>query len=99
MDEEALRSHDLDEEEDDKARLNRRKANLIWEITQSFIAIVIVISNMVVAVIHGIGKATSEFPIVLSSALFLIVGFYFSRTGRDTIGSVKSTTVRRSRAK
>jgi hypothetical protein len=66
----------------------QRRINLIWEWTQSVISITVVIANMVVAVYDGISKQPHEFPTVLSSALFLIVGFYFSRTNHAAIGGV-----------
>lgn len=68
----------------------QRRINLIWEVTQSAIAIIVVLSNMIVAVRNGLrpSGSASEFPIILSSALFLIVGFYFSRTNHAAIGGV-----------
>ena len=54
--------------------------NLIWEFTQAFIAITVVLANVIVAVYQGIGLASGrEHPVILSSALFLVVGFYFGR--------------------
>ena len=65
----------------------QRRINLIWEMTQSFIAISVVLANLIVGVYFGLtSKSAAEFPIVLSSSLFLIIGFYFSRTNHQAIG-------------
>jgi hypothetical protein len=66
----------------------QRKINLIWEFTQAFIAIVVVLSNMISAVYNVfVGKAV-DVPMILSSSLFLIIGFYFSRTNHAQIGGI-----------
>jgi|HubBroStandDraft_4_1064222.scaffolds.fasta_scaffold00019_36 hypothetical protein len=74
--------------EEDIVTAGQRKINLIWEYTQAVISIVVVLSNMVVAVWNGIMGRPIEVPVVLSSSLFLIVGFYFSRTNHAAIGGV-----------
>lgn len=57
------------------------RINLIWEVTQSLIAIMIT-----GAVIYSqINKIDSD---VLTNAFFLIVGFYYSRTNHQAIGGV-----------
>ncbi len=43
---------------------------------------------MAVAVYDGIYQNNVQFPAVLSNALFLIVGFYFSRTNHAAIGGI-----------
>jgi hypothetical protein len=72
----------------DLVTAGQRKINLIWEWTQSVISVSVVASNMIVAVYDGISSQPHEFPTVLSSALFLIVGFYFSRTNHAAIGGI-----------
>lgn len=75
--------------EQDLTTASQRKINFIWEFTQSAISILVVVSNMIVAVHMGLVSGPHpEFPVVLSSALFLIVGFYFSRTNHAAIGGV-----------
>ncbi len=76
--------------QEDLTTAGQRKVNLIWEYTQSIIAIVVVAANMTVAVWRGLGQGNTdtEYPVILSSALFLIVGFYFSRTNHAAIGGV-----------
>ncbi len=66
----------------------QRRVNLIWEYTQSIISVAVVLANMVVAIYDGVAKTAPSFPTVLSSSLFLIVGFYFSRTNHSAIGGV-----------
>ena len=72
----------------DLVSAGQRRINLIWEYTQSIISLFVVASNMIVAVYDGISSHPHEFPVILSSALFLIVGFYFSRTNHAAIGGV-----------
>lgn len=66
----------------------QRRINIIWEYTQSLISIAVVLANMIVAVSDGLTEAARPFPVILSSSLFLIVGFYFSRTNHASIGGV-----------
>jgi len=73
----------------DKTTAGQRKVNLIWEWTQAIISVLIVISNMAVAIFQGLNYGSNEsHPVVLSSALFLVVGFYFARTNHAAIGGV-----------
>jgi hypothetical protein len=69
----------------------QRKINLIWEVTQAIIAIVVVLCNMAMFMMVGyqvsLGKTVSM-PEGLTSAMFLIIGFYFSRTNHSAIGGV-----------
>ncbi len=74
----------------DLTTAGQRRINLIWEYTQSFVTIVVVLANLIVAVVNGVrrdGMAT-EHPAILSSALFLILGFYYSRTNHAAIGGI-----------
>lgn len=68
--------------------LGQRKINLIWEYTQAIIALLVVASNLIVGVQVGLSGGTAEVPPMLSNALFLVVGFYFSRTNHAAIGGV-----------
>jgi|ERR1700680_2239100 len=72
----------------DLVTAGQRKINLIWEWTQSLISILVVGANMVVAIYDGIVVTHPDYPVILSSSLFLIVGFYFSRTNHSAIGGV-----------
>jgi putative exporter of polyketide antibiotics len=76
--------------QEDLVTAGQRRVNLIWEYTQALIAGLVVIANMIVGVYDGITPSDKhpDFPTILSSALFLIVGFYFSRTNHAAIGGV-----------
>jgi hypothetical protein len=75
--------------QEDLTTAGQRRVNIIWEMTQAAIAVLVVTSNMIVGAAQGLGMTKAEnFPTILSSALFLIVGFYFSRTNHAAIGGV-----------
>lgn len=77
--------------QEDLTTAGQRRINLIWEYTQALIAITITIANVIVGVYQGIATLNggrTEFPIILSSSFFLIVGFYFSRTNHAAIGGI-----------
>jgi hypothetical protein len=76
--------------QEDLTTAGQRRVNLIWEWTQSFVTVIVVMANMIVAVVNAIRQAgvVSEHPAILSSALFLILGFYYSRTNHAAIGGV-----------
>lgn len=79
-------------EQDDITKAGQRKINLIWEYTQAGIAIAVVLSNLAVGVVYGLmaakGIKSAEIPAVLSNTMFLIVGFYFSRTPHQAVGGI-----------
>jgi hypothetical protein len=86
-----------DEREDAQLQLTtagQRRVNLIWEYTQSFVTVAVVLTNMIVAAVGAIrGDMTSavdRHPVILSSSLFLILGFYYSRTNHAAIGGIGS---------
>jgi hypothetical protein len=75
----------------DLTHAGQRKINLIWEYTQAFIAIVVVVSTMSVGVKIGFGgKPEMSLPTILSTGFGLVVGFYFSRTNHSAIGGIGS---------
>lgn len=66
---------------DERVLRGQRTINLIWEVTQGFIAI-----GITAAVVYC---ATTRIDSQeLTNAFFLIVGFYFSRTNHAAIGGV-----------
>ena len=67
---------------------SQRKVNLIWEFTQATVAIMVVAANIAVWLRTSFSKSTVPIPEGLSNALFLIVGFYFSRTDHAAIGGI-----------
>lgn len=68
-------------EQQDITAAGQRKINLVWEYTQSLIAILITLA----VVYCAMEKIDST---VLTNAFFLIVGFYFSRTNHAAIGGI-----------
>jgi hypothetical protein len=73
----------------DLVSAGQRRVNLIWEYTQSFVTIAVVVTNMIVAATNAIAHGTvAEHPAILSSSLFLILGFYYSRTNHTAVGGV-----------
>lgn len=65
----------------DMVTAGQRRVNLIWEVTQSVVAIMITM-----AVIYcAISKIDNN---VLTNAFFLIVSMYFVRTNHKIIGGV-----------
>jgi hypothetical protein len=74
--------------QEDVTTAGQRRINLVWEYTQACIALTVVAANMVVAVYQGLGVGPGTHPPTLSNTLFLVVGFYFSRTNHQAIGGV-----------
>lgn len=68
-------------EEQDTVTAGQRKINIIWETTQSFIAIAVTAALIFVSIKEINGEE-------LKNAFFLIIGFYFSRTNHTTVGGV-----------
>jgi uncharacterized integral membrane protein len=74
--------------EEDINTASQRKINLIWEWTQAIIAIVVVMSNMIAAIFNVFKGKDVDVPMILSSSLFLIIGFYFARTNHQNVGGI-----------
>lgn len=64
----------------------QRKVNLIWEYTQSLIAVFVVCTTMITGVIAMIRNM--QIPTIIAVAFGTIVGFYFSRTNHAAIGGI-----------
>lgn len=75
-------------EQEDITTAGQRKVNLIWEYTQAIVAILVVLANMITGVYYAFTGVRENIPAVLSSALFLVIGFYFSRTNHQAIGGI-----------
>jgi hypothetical protein len=73
-------------EQEDLTTAGQRKVNLIWEYTQAAIAIMIVLTCVIVAAVLAIREQGDKFPVILSSLVMLVIGFYFSRTNHAAIG-------------
>ena len=72
-------------EQEDKVTQGQRLINVLWEVTQSVIAIMVVGSTMVKAFILLQGQ---EIPTIMAVAFGTVVGFYFSRVNHQAIGGV-----------
>jgi hypothetical protein len=70
----------------DLTTAGQRRVNLIWEYTQAIIAISVVMASVVVASWLALLGRGGEFPVILTSLVMLIIGFYFSRTNHQAIG-------------
>ena len=66
----------------------QRKVNLIWEYTQATIALAVVATNLLVYAHMAFSSSKVDIPVSLSNTMFLVVGFYFSRTNHAAIGGV-----------
>ena len=68
----------------------QRRINLMWETTQSLIAICVTVASLYVAASLVLkGNENDAAFLLLSNAFFLIIGSYFSRTNHQKIGGVK----------
>ena len=74
--------------EADLTTAGQRRVNLIWEYTQAFIAICVVVSTMTSGVVIALSGKDIQVPTILSVAFGTVVGFYFSRTNHAAIGGV-----------
>ena len=62
---------------------SQRRVNLIWEITQSVIAITLVVATIIASLW---ALPSTE---ILGHAFFLVIGFYFGRTNHTRVGGVQ----------
>lgn len=76
-------------EEQERHTASQREINKIWELTQATIAILVTITTLTVCVVLSVKGETKEALILISSAFFLIIGFYFSRTNHTKVGGVQ----------
>ena len=74
--------------EQDRFTQAARQLNLIWEMTQAFIAGFIVLANVAAAFYLPTQNT------LLANAFFLVIGFYFGRTNHARRGGVSDTGVR-----
>lgn len=75
--------------QEDLTHAGQRRINLIWEYTQSAIALMVVISSVLIASIQAVSSSPNkEFPVILTSLTSLVIGFYFGRTNHTAIGGV-----------
>lgn len=77
--------------ESDRHTAGQRRVNIIWEITQAFVAVAVTISTLWVSANLALKEQgqTAAF-LLLSNAFFLVVGFYFGRTNHQKVGGVET---------
>ena len=67
----------------------QRRINILWELTQSLIAISVTLTTLYVSAELALAKETAA-ALLLSNAFFLVIGFYFGRTNHTRVGGVVS---------
>ncbi len=75
--------------EQDRKTASQRRVNIIWESTQSLIAIWVTGATLYVSAMLALkdNGQTAAF-LLLSNAFFLVIGFYFGRTNHQRTGGV-----------
>lgn len=66
----------------------QRRINLIWEVTQSTIALLTVGTCMFVFIHQSFTETPKEFPATLSNMVFAVLAFYLARTNHQAIGGI-----------
>jgi hypothetical protein len=65
----------------------QRRVNVIWEVTQASIALLVVGATLTLSILMVVRGNYVEASIqLLSSAFFLVIGFYFGRTNHERVG-------------
>lgn len=72
-------------EQEDKVTAGQRLVNILWEVTQTVIAITVVVSTMIKAFSLTEGQ---DIPTIMAVAFGTVVGFYFARTNHQAIGGI-----------
>lgn len=75
--------------EEDRHTAGQRRINVIWELTQSIIALITVCAVLYAAVLLALrADATAAAFLFLTNVAFTIIGFYFGRTNHQRVGGV-----------
>lgn len=75
--------------EEDRKTAGQRRVNILWEVTQSLIALVVTGQTLRVAGSLALKEqAETAAFLLLSNAFFLVIGFYFGRTNHQRSGGV-----------
>ena len=84
--------------EDDRKSAGQRRVNIIWEVTQAFIALAVTLATLYVASRLAVtGGADMAAFLLLSNAFFLVIGFYFGRTNHSRQGGIGGSDLREPR--
>lgn len=83
-------------EEEDRSTVGQRRINLIWETTQSIVAITVTAATLYVSGRLALNeKADTAAFLLLSNVFFLVLGQYFQRTNHTKVGGVGKNEVGR----
>jgi len=75
--------------EQNRISAGQRRVNIIWEYTQSSIALGVSVATLSASVILILrSDANVAAFVLLSNAFFLVVGFYFGRTNHQRTGGI-----------
>ena len=75
--------------EQDRKTASQRRVNIIWEGTQSVIALAVTLSTLYVSATLAMkDNAQTAAFLLLSNAFFLVIGFYFGRTNHQRTGGI-----------
>jgi len=78
--------------EQNRTTAGQRRVNLIWEWTQSAIAVLVTLATLTASIVLTLrSDANVAAFVLLSNAFFLVVGFYFGRTNHQRTGGVGVT--------
>jgi F0F1-type ATP synthase assembly protein I len=76
--------------EEDRHSLSQRQVNMVWERTQSSIALAVVVTTCVGIFIGRIWLVSSmPLPAEWWTIVGLVIGFYFGRTNHAKVGGVQ----------
>lgn len=76
--------------EDDRVSLGQRRINMAWEITQALVVLIITGTGMFTSAqlaMRNDPTAITAF-LLISNAVFLVIGFYFGRTNHQRVGGI-----------
>lgn len=72
--------------QEDLTVAGQRRINLIWEYTQSAIAVVVVTTTMASGIYSML--TNTILPTIISVAFGTVIGYYFARTNHQAIGGI-----------
>lgn len=78
--------------EEDLHSKSQRKINLIWETTQGVVAVIVTLTACAISVILIFRNEHSSSLQLISSMVFMILGFYYGRSNHTNVGGVKLGT-------
>ena len=78
--------------EQNRVAIRQMRINLIWEVTQSLIALSVTTATIYTAMrLALLSPGESAAFLLMSNSFFLVIGFYFGRTNHQKTGGVGHT--------